>query len=203
MNLISSLVKLKVFGFCFERPAATKRSIIESKSMLVVDGLEDSDDLVVVVVVVVVVADEFDGGGCLILGFRDTFGGVEDNEALISGDLLSSIWKGRSFEFVDEGEVEGVGEADEDEKEEEFVISLMEYKFLGKFLRVLLPMWLFDAEEMEESETGVKHELAEVLSPLSSSEELVRPNRACEEAGVEEKALFFNGMFEMLLLRLG
>lgn len=200
MNLISSLVKLKVFGFCFERPAATKRSIIESKSMLVVDDLDDLDDLEVVVVVA---ADEFDGGGCLIFGSRDAFGGVEDNEALISGDLLSSIWNGRSFEFVEEGEVEGVGEADEDEKEDEFVISLMEYKFLGTFLRVLLAMWLFDAEEMEESETGVKQELPEVASPLSSSEELTRPNRACEEAGVEERVLFFNGMFEMLLLMLG
>lgn len=191
MNLISSLVKLKVFGFCFERPAATKCSIIESRSMFVVDDLDG--------LVVVVVAEDFDGGGCLIFGSRDTFGGVADNEALISGDLLISIWNGSSFELVEEGEVEGVGEADEDEKEDEWAISLIEYKDLGTFLRATPPLLLFEAEEMEERETGVKQEFAETVSPLSSSEELLRPNRACEDAGVEESARFFTGMFGMLL----
>lgn len=164
MNLISSLDRANVLGFFLDRPAATNFSIIASKSTLRVADLPSDFECF-----------EVDGGGRSIGGSSEAFGGAVvatgAAAAPTSGVLPSSSGKGSSLEFVEEGDVDGDGVEDENGGEAA-VLSLMEYRFFGGLLNapgpapVLLTL-LFDDEDSDDSDVGVKHEFADAASSMS------------------------------------
>lgn len=132
---ISEFDRINDLGFFFCKPEATNLSMIEStfKFWGEVEEEDDSDD------------DVFDGdddddeddndkdllvgGGCFIFKLIESFGGFIWQVDVILFELFSnSKLKWISFEFVEEGEVEGEGvETEEDEtKENELLSSLIE-----------------------------------------------------------------------------
>lgn len=161
INLISSLDRANVLGFFLDRPAATSFSIIASKSTLRMADLPSDFECF-----------EVDGGGRSIGGSSEAFGGaVVAPPPPPSGDLPSSSGKGSSLEFVEEGDVDGDGVEDENGGEAA-VLSLMEYRFFGGLLNapgpapVLLTL-LFDDDDSDDSDVGVKHEFADAASSMS------------------------------------
>lgn len=169
MNLISSLDRANVLGFFLDRPAATNFSIIASKSTLRVADLPSDFECF-----------EVDGGGRSIGGSSEAFGGAvvatgaaaaAAPTAPTSGVLPSSSGKGSSLEFVEEGDVDGDGVEDENGGEAA-VLSLMEYRFFGGLLNApgpapVLMTLLFDDEDSDDSDVGVKHEFADAASSMS------------------------------------